>query len=157
MGAKVGLTARGFYGEGNEALGDIYLISNQVTLGRTEDEIIATVTALGEQLTGMEAELRAHAMKERRLQTEDRIWRAWGLMRCARLLPLNEFYGLWSSLRLGAVLGQLDVDLAVLDTLPMEVQDAHLRFRSSTSLTGAALDAARAERVRSLIRPAGLP
>ncbi len=156
IAAKVGLTARGFYGEGSEALGDIYLISNQVTLGRTEDEIIATVTALGEQLTGMEAELRAHAMKERRLQTEDRIWRAWALMHNARLMPLNEFYGLWSSVRLGAVLGQLDVDLDILDTLPVEVQDAHLRQRSKNSLTGEALDAARARRVRSLIRPNNL-
>ena len=59
--AKVGLNIRGVYGEGSEALGNIYQISNQVTLGRTEQELIATVTALGNQFCDMENALRDKA------------------------------------------------------------------------------------------------
>ena len=154
IAAKVGLNARGYYGEGNEALGDVYQISNQITLGRTEAEVIAAVTALGEQLSDMEAELRAHALEERRVATEDRVFRAWGVLMNARLLPLKEFYALWSSLRLGAVLGLVPVTPETLDPLLTEVRDAHLRAWSEKPLAGEALDEARASRVRGLIREA---
>lgn len=154
IAAKVGLNARGYYGEGSEALGDVYQISNQITLGRTEAEVIATVTALGEQLTDMEAELRAHALEEKRTATEDRIFRAWGVLMNARLLSLREFYSLWSSLRLGAVLGLVPVTPEILDPLLLEARDAHLRAYNEKSLVGEALDAARATRVRNLIREA---
>ena len=154
IAAKVGLTARGFYGEGSEALGDIFLVSNQVTLGRTEAEIIGTVTALGEQLTGMEHDLRNHALREQRLATEDRVGRAWGILMNARLLPLNEFYGLWSSLRLGALLGLIPVTLDRLDRLPVEAQEGHLQSQSDTPLDKQGLDAARSLRIRSLLTEA---
>ena len=152
IAAKVGLNARGYYGEGSEALGDVYQISNQITLGRTEAEVIATVTALGEQLSEMEAELRTHALEERRTATEDRVFRAWGVLMNARLLPLKEFYSLWSSLRLGAVLGLVPVTAETLDPLLLEACDAHLRAWNEKPLTGEDLDAARAARVRNLIR-----
>ena len=152
IAAKVGLNARGYYGEGSEALGDIYQISNQITLGRTEAEVIATVTALGEQLSETEAELRRHALSERRTATEDKVFRAWGILMNARLLPLKEFFSLWSALRLGAVLGLVPVSPGALDSLPVEVQDAHLRAWNEKPLAGEALDAARAARVQNVIR-----
>lgn len=62
--AKLGLTTRGIYGEGSEALGDLYQVSNQVTLGRTEEEIIEAVTAVVRQLIDMELSLRARCLKE---------------------------------------------------------------------------------------------
>lgn len=66
--AKVGLTLRGVYGEGSEALGQIYQISNQVTLGRTEQDLISALTAVGQQLIGMEANLRMQAVKDERIK-----------------------------------------------------------------------------------------
>ena len=152
IAAKVGLTARGFYGEGSEALGDVFLVSNQVTLGRTEAEIIATVTALGEQLTGMEHDLRDHALREQRLATEDRVGRAWGILTHARLLPLREFYSLWSSLRLGALLGLIPVSLDRLDRLPVEAQEGPLRGGPERLPEGESLDAARSRRIRALLK-----
>lgn len=151
IAAKVGLNARGYFGEGSEALGDVFQISSQMTLGRTEAEVIATVTALAEQLSGTEAELRRQAMAEKRTATEDRVFRAWGILMNARILPLREFYGLWSSLRLGAVLGLVPVPPEALDALPVEAQDAHLRAYNEKPLTGEALDAARAARVHEII------
>ncbi|MDD6049749.1 MAG: ATP--guanido phosphotransferase [Clostridiales bacterium] len=149
--AKVGLNIRGVYGEGSDALGNIYQISNQVTLGRTEQELISTVTALGNQLCDMESALRDKAMQEGRIPLEDVVFRAWGALTNARLMPLNEFYQHWSSVRLGAALGLLKLPLALTDALLDHVQDAHLCVWAEEALTGAALNEARATRAREML------
>lgn len=152
--AKVGLTIRGVYGEGAEALGHVYMVSNQVTLGRTEQEIISTVTAVGHQLCDMERALRQKAMEERRAQTEDTIYRGWGVMRWAHLLPLNEFFKVWSAVRMGAAMELLPVPVKALDELLDQVQDANLRAMTERSLQGDALSEARAQVVRRSLRRA---
>ncbi len=149
--AKVGLNIRGVYGEGSEALGNIYQISNQVTLGRTEQELISTVTALGAQLSDMEQQLRDKALRDGRTPLEDVIYRAWGTMQYARMMPLNEFYQHWSNVRLGAALGILKLPLPLADALLDHVQDAHLQVWAEEELTGAALDECRATRIRNLL------
>ncbi len=149
--SKVGLNIRGVYGEGSEALGDLYLVSNQVTLGRTEQELIATVTALGNQLSDMERGLRMKAQREGRLPLEDVVYRAWGVLSNARLLPMNEFYQHWSNVRLGAAMGLLNLPLDRLDALLDLTQPAHLCLWAEEDLTGAALDEARATRVREML------
>ena len=149
--AKVGLNIRGVYGEGSDALGNIYQISNQVTLGRTEQELISTVTALGNQLCDMETALRDKAMKEGRLPLEDVICRAWGAMTNARLMPMNEFYQHWSNIRLGAAMGLIKLPLALVDALLEHTQDAHLCVWAEESLTGAALEETRATRIREML------
>ena len=149
--AKVGLNIRGVYGEGSEALGNIYQISNQVTLGRTEQELIATVTALGNQLCDMENALREKAKNEGRIPLEDMVYRAWGAMTNARLMPMNEFYQQWSNLRLGAAMGQLKLPLPLVDALLDHAQEAHLCVWAEEMLTGAALEEARATRIREML------
>jgi len=149
--AKVGLNIRGVYGEGSEALGNIYQISNQVTLGRTEQELIATVTALGNQLCDMENALREKAMKDGRVPLEDMVFRAWGALTNARLMPLNEFYQHWSNLRLGTSMGLLKLPLPIVDAMLDHAQEAHLCVWAEENLTGAALDEARATRIREML------
>ena len=149
--SKVGLNIRGVYGEGSEALGHIYQVSNQVTLGRTEQELIATVTALGNQLCDMEDALRRKAVQEGRIPLEDMVFRAWGAMSNARLMPLNEFYQHWSNIRLGAAMGMLKLPLPLVDALLDHVQDAHLCVWAEESLSGAALEEARASRIREML------
>ena len=149
--SKVGLNIRGVYGEGSEALGNIYQVSNQVTLGRTEQELIATVTALGNQLCDMEATLREKALQEGRIPLEDVVFRAWGVLHNARLMPLNEFYQHWSNVRLGAAMGLLKLPLPLVDALLDHVQEGHLCVWAEESLEGVALDEARATRVRELL------
>ncbi len=151
--AKVGLTIRGVYGEGAEALGNLYQVSNQVTLGRTEQEIISTVTAVGHQLTDMEQALREKTAggDDSRLALEDAVYRAWGVMRFARLMPLNEFFRHWSNVRLGAAMGLLPAPLALLDTMLDQAQDANLSVFNEQVLAGNALSAARARRVRGML------
>ncbi|MCH5287727.1 MAG: ATP--guanido phosphotransferase [Christensenellaceae bacterium] len=149
--AKVGLTIRGVYGEGSEALGNIYQVSNQVTLGRTEQEIISTVSAVGHQLTDMELSLREKSLHSTRAQLEDSVFRAWGILKHARLLSLNEFFKHWSGIRLGAAMGLLSVSTDTLDAMLDQMQDAHLRAYAEKPLEGTALDELRAARVRRML------
>ena len=149
--AKVGLNIRGVYGEGSEALGSVYQISNQATLGRTEQELISAVTAVGVQLSDMENALREKALKEGRMPLEDLVFRAWGIMQNARIMKLTEFYQHWSYLRLGAAMALLPLPVHVADALLDQAQDAHLAVWAEESLSGQALDECRASRIRDLI------
>ena len=149
--AKVGLTIRGVYGEGAEALGNLYQVSNQVTLGRTEHELISAVTAVGHQLTDMELALRRQMLETNRITLEDSIYRAWGVMNNARLVPLNEFYKHWSGVRLGATMGMLPVQLDVLDTMLDQAQEAHLNAYCEGTPEGGSMEAVRAERIRNML------
>ena len=149
--AKVGLNIRGVYGEGAEALGHIYQISNQVTLGRTEQELMNAVTAVGVKLCDMEEALRVKALNDDRIALEDQVFRAWGALQNARILPLPEFYQHWSLLRLGAAMKLLELPLAAVDALLDQVQEAHLCIYAEEALQGRALDECRADRVRELL------
>lgn len=153
--AKVGLNIRGVYGEGSEALGNIYQISNQATLGRTEEEILKTVLAVGNQLAEKEETLRERALQENRIAMEDRVFRAQGLLMNARRMDLKEFYGLWSSLRTGMLMDMVPRKIEVMDLLLEEVQDAHLMAYLEKHLNEADLNAARSIRIRELLRAEG--
>lgn len=150
--AKVGLTIRGVYGEGAEALGNLYLVSNQVTLGRTEQELISAVTAVGHQLTDMELALREKSLQNGRNALEDTIYRAWGIMKYARCMGQNEFFKHWSGVRLGAAMGMLPVALATMDGMLEQVQNANLQALTESNLTGRALDEKRAECIRAMLK-----
>ena len=149
--AKVGLTIRGVYGEGSEALGNIYQVSNQVTLGRTEQEIISTVSAVGHQLTDMELALRDKGLRSTRTRLEDSVFRAWGILRHARILTLDDFFKHWSGIRLGAAMGLLSVPLDTVDAMLDQMQEAHLRAYAQKPLEGIELDELRASRVRRML------
>lgn len=146
--AKVGLTIRGVYGEGAEALGNLYLVSNQVTLGRTEQELINAVNTVGCQLTDMEVALREKAMATGRLPLEDTVFRGWGTLRYARCMSLNEFYRHWSGLRLGAALGLVEAPLPLVDELLVAAQEGNLQALNECADAGRRLDELRAAMLR---------
>lgn len=125
--AKLGLTIRGIYGEGSEALGDLYQVSNQVTLGRTEDEIIEAVTGVGRQLFGMEEALRERSLKEKPSEWKDALWRSYALLRYAVRMDEKEFMQHWSHLRLGVSLGIFPLSFSVTDELLTIAQNAHVQ------------------------------
>ncbi len=150
--AKVGLTIHGVYGEGSEALGHVYQISNQVTLGRTEQELTAAVSAVGRQLMDMENALRERALQESRVALEDSVGRAWGILRHARRMELVEFFRHWSQIRMGSALELVPTPIPVLDQLLCEVQEAHLVTPEGTFIGGDNAEEARASRVRQVLR-----
>ena len=149
--AKLGLTTRGIYGEGSEALGDLYQVSTQVTLGRTEEEIIEAVTAVVRQLIDMELSLRARCLKEQPMDLRDALLRSYGLLRYALRMDEKEFMLHWSHLRLGAAMGLLPVSLAAADDLLTVAQDAHARRYAQETAPGEEADAARCDIIRKTL------
>ena len=114
-------------------------------------ELISAVTAVGHQLIDMESTLRDKALAGGRINLEDAIYRAWGLMTHARLMPKKEFFAHWSNLRLGAATKLLAIPLERVDALLTDCQDAHLCAWEEAALEGTALDQARAKRARMML------
>lgn len=125
--AKLGLTIRGIYGEGSEALGDLYQLSNQVTLGRTEEEIADSISAVGRQLIAIETDAVSDLLSKDYYGTMDRVSRSWGIFQHSYAMNTAEFYQLWSLLRLGASAELLPVTTKQADELLVYGQDCHLK------------------------------
>ncbi len=123
------LAVRGLYGEGTEAIGDYFQISNQTTLGKSEEEIIEEFVArLAPPIIEYEQRARAALLTGRRIALEDRIHRALAVLRAARLISSEETLYLLSHLRLGVSLGLVDgLTLGQLSELALLCQPAHLQ------------------------------
>ncbi|SHJ36286.1 protein arginine kinase [Geosporobacter subterraneus DSM 17957] len=110
---QIGLAVRGLYGEGTEFVGNVFQISNQITLGRSEEEIIANLKDVTRQIVQKERDARSTLLNSNRLGLEDKIYRSYGILSNARILTSQEFMTLLSDLRLG-------VDLAILENVKIE-------------------------------------
>ncbi|MCF7936610.1 MAG: ATP--guanido phosphotransferase [Synergistales bacterium] len=102
---KVGLAVRGSFGEGTAAQGDLYQLSNQVTLGPAEEELTGKVSALAEKIVEAEREARRVIAERKEEQLAERIWRSWGVLQYAHALGLKEALHRLSALRLGGATG----------------------------------------------------
>lgn len=151
LAAKLGLTIRGIYGEGSEAQGHLYQLSNQVTLGRTEKEIIEAVTAVAKQIAEMEKVLRQKTQEKDALAFEDPLYRSFGLLSHARRMPIKEFMVHWSNLRLGAAAGVLPVSPAACDQLLTAAQPGHVQKKAGKILIPKEQDEQRAIMIRSAL------
>ncbi len=152
---KLGLTARGLYGEGTEAQGNFFQISNQVTLGRTEEELIENIERILKQVLDHEQTAREGLVANNRLQLEDRIWRAYGLLRYAQTITSNETLDLLSAVRLGVDLGMMTngvlgkpLDRSAVNDLLIFSQPAHLQKLEGGKLSAKERDIKRATLVR---------
>src|SRR5690606_15902662 len=94
--SQLGLAVRGLYGEGTEAAGNIFQVSNQVTLGRSEQEIVAHLKAVVGQIINQERTARAALERDSRPHLEDRIFRSYGILRNARIMTSEEAMKLFS-------------------------------------------------------------
>ena len=103
----IGINIRGFYGEGTESLGDIYQISNQVTLGQSEEDLTNNLKSVCRQVIEQERSVREALLKESKIQLEDRLCRSYGLLANARIISSQEALRLLSDVKLGVELGIL--------------------------------------------------
>lgn len=144
------LAVRGLFGEGSEALGDLYQISNQITLGKSEMEILADFEhTVVPQIIAYEQQARKALLRNRLAQLEDRIWRAWGILSNARVLGTEEVLTLLSHLRLGVNLGMIQtLDVRAINELFLLSQPAHLQKISGNQMDQAARREARATLMR---------
>ncbi|MDD4504308.1 MAG: ATP--guanido phosphotransferase, partial [Clostridiaceae bacterium] len=148
--AHIGLTIRGLYGEGTEIVGNIFQISNQITLGRAEEEIIENLTAVTMQIIDKEKEARKVLLESNRIQIEDKIWRSWGIMKSARVMNSQECMKLLSDVRLGVNMGIIeDIPTQLLNEIMIETQTASIQKNSGKELSSRDRDIIRAEMIRS--------
>ncbi len=146
---KINLAVRGFYGEGTQASGDFFQISNQITLGVSEEEILAVLTRIVPKIVTYEREVRDHLLDKDRLRLEDKIWRAYGTLQVARTITSEETMDLLSAVRLGVNLGLLaNLDISTVNELFILTQPAHLQKLEKRELDPGERDAMRADFIR---------
>jgi protein arginine kinase len=146
---KIGLAVRGLYGEGTESLGNLYQISNQSTLGESEETIIRRLERVITQVATHERNAREKLMEDDPEMVADKIGRAYGTLRYAHIIDSKEALNHLSLLRLGGTLGFFPRETVVLcDTLLMDIQPAHLQLNANQALTPEERDSIRAKTVR---------
>lgn len=148
------LAVRGMYGEGTDAVGDLYQISNQTTLGVTEQEIIRD---FGEttipKIVEYEWAARDSLAQERAGQLDDKIWRAYGILCNARCISSEETLARLSPIRMGISLGRFDeFDMETLNELFLHTQPAHLQKIHGGTLDGEERSIIRAEYIRNRLK-----
>ena len=147
--AKLGLTARGLYGEGTEASGNFFQLSNQVTLGVSEEETLDNLERLIRQVMDQEQAARRALMSQSQEALADRIWRAYGTLKTAHLISSTETVNLLSLVRLGVDLNVIpNVDRGLLNRLFIQIQPAHLQKISGQPLSTEQRDSRRAKLLR---------
>lgn len=146
---QVGLTFRGLYGEGSEVVGNFFQISNQTTLGKAEEDLIDHLHKIVQQVIQYEMQARSVLMREAPAVMEDKIWRAYGLLRYARSLTFDEVMNLLSGVRLGVSMKLLPgPSVYTLNKVMIYTQPAHLEQAAGHPLSEAEGDVQRAAYVR---------
>jgi protein arginine kinase len=125
---KISLAVRGLYGEGSQAMGDFYQISNQITLGRSEEELLRQVGDVVPVLIDYERRARDYLVRESQQDLHDRVSRAYGILCSAQTISSEETMHLLSSVRMGVNLGLIrDVEMPTVNQLFIQTQPAHLQ------------------------------
>jgi protein arginine kinase len=147
--SKLGLVIRGAYGEGSSPRGDVYQLSNQITLGISEESALNNLQSITLQLVAQE-----RAAAEKLIENpveEDRIFRAWGILKNARVLSGDEFMELSSLVRMGISNKAIDYDIAKLNELTIRVQPATINAAEGKELSSQQRDILRAIWVREAL------
>jgi protein arginine kinase len=150
---QVGMTIRGLYGEGSKAQGNMYQISNQVTLGVNDEDILNNLEAVISQIITQEYRTRERFLQNYRYELEDKIYRSLGILETAILLKSNECLDLLSYVRMGVEMGIIkDVSKISLNSLLIETQPAALQKRLKAKLSEKERDLNRAQIVRETLK-----
>lgn len=155
---KLGLAVRGLYGEGTEALGNVFQVSNQMTLGESEAEILERLSKVVAQVIEHEDNARARLLEKESKVVFNHIGRAYGILANAHSVSSKEAINLLSLLRLGIDLGTLPgTPRALVDELSILTQPAHLQASHSDKLTAEQRDIRRADMLRHALRDVRRP
>lgn len=153
---QMGLTYRGLYGEGSEVVGNFFQLSNQTTLGRSEEELQDLLVRVVRHVIEREEEARRVLVRDAGYIIEDKLWRAYGTLRYARSLTFDEAMNFLSGVRLAVGL-KLVTGLSVytLNKLLIFAQSAHLSYLEGRALTDTETNLARAKYVRQVLTSEG--
>ncbi|HBI7161411.1 TPA: protein arginine kinase [Staphylococcus pseudintermedius] len=144
---RFGFTIRGIYGEGSQVYGHIYQVSNQLTLGKSEQEIIDALTELVDQIIHEELALRERLNEHNHTETLDRIYRSLGILKYSRLISVEEASHCLSDIKLGVDLGILDMEDFRFNELMVAIQSPFLIDETDEQ----SIEAKRAEILRTYI------
>jgi protein arginine kinase len=148
-----GLIVRGFYGEGSDVLGNLFQVSNQNTLGITEEDILKHISRITREIIEKEAAARQRLVDEASDMIEDKIWRAYGILKHARVLTSEEVMNLLSAVRLGNAMGIIDfLDVSKINEMLLLSQPAHLQKYYGSEMDTNRRDFVRAQMVREKLR-----
>ncbi len=152
--SKFGLIVRGLYGEGSDVWGNVFQLSNQITLGHTEEETIEHLSRFTGQILHSERHAREYLLEEeRKLETEDWLYRSYGVLTQARSITSREAMELLSDLKLGIDLGVItESDSEVLKQLLVQIRSAHLQRMMGQSLPVHERDRLRASLIRETLK-----
>src|SRR5262249_3340344 len=155
---KLGLAVRGLYGEGTEALGNVFQVSNQMTLGEGEADIVERLSKVLNQIIEHEENARASLLEKKPKTVYNHIGRAYGILANAHSISSKETMNLLSLMRLGADLGLfVDLERSLVDELFILTQPAHLQKQLSEKLTAEDRDLLRADMLRERLRHVSRP
>ncbi|QHE50662.1 protein arginine kinase [Pontibacillus sp. HMF3514] len=150
---QLGLVVRGIYGEGSEALGNIFQISNQITLGKSEKDIVEDLKSVVHQLIEHERTARDRIIGQTGVQLEDKIFRSYGVLSNSRIIESKEAAKCLSDLRLGIDLGYIkNVSKTILNELMILTQPGFLQQYAQKSLTPEERDVRRASLIRERLQ-----
>lgn len=154
---KLGLAVRGLLGEGTEAHGDMFQISNQSTLGESEQQIIEGLTGIVNEVSAHERNARARLMQDSRSYVSDYVGRAYGILAYAHVLPSKEAIDLLSALRLGVEMGVVrNLTVGRINEMMLFTQPGHLQKLMSRELPALERDEVRADFVKNQIEDLSL-
>ncbi|WP_096202183.1 protein arginine kinase [Bacillus sp. FJAT-45350] len=150
---QLGLVVRGIYGEGSEALGNLFQISNQITLGKSEEDIVEDLRGVVLQLVQQERSARKLLMQSSKLQLEDRVYRSYGILAYSRVIESKEATQRLSEVRLGIDLGLINgISGNILNELMILTQPAFLQQFAGETLSPDQRDERRAALIRERLR-----
>jgi len=150
--SKIGLTVRGIYGEGSQAIGDLYQISNQMTLGEDEEEIMAKLKNVIYQIINKERYVRDDLLKKRKYEIEDRIFRSYGILKYTRKISSKEAMMHLSNVRLGKEMGIIDnMEYKQIENLMIDIQPGSIQRIAKRELDDNERDIIRARHIRQSI------
>lgn len=153
---KISLAVRGLYGEGSQAMGDFYQISNQVTLGHSEQDLIKRVGEVVPVIIDYERQARAFLAKESQENLHDRVSRAYGILRNAQTISSEETMHLLSSVRMGVNLGLIpDLEIRAVNALFLRTQPAHLQKLRGVEMSASDRNIERARYLRQQLNREG--
>lgn len=156
--SRLGMVVRGIYGEGSEALGNVYQVSNQTTLGKTEEDILADLQSITEQIIQKEREARDALLKHSANTLEDRLYRSLGTLSYARIMTTEEAARCLSDVRLGIDMGLIkDVDVTILNECMVFMQPGFLQMYAGTTLNTSERDMFRAKLLRERLQKGEKP
>lgn len=152
---QIGFTVKGFMGDEEHSLGSMYQIANQFTIGSSEEEFIEKLENLALQIAGYEMKARTELIEKKKAETEDAVYRAYGLLTNCRLLTSNEAISNLSVLRMGVSMGLIDLPMEVCNSLIFLTQKSHIQNMIKDQEAGAdetMINFTRAEYIKEVIR-----